>query len=124
MKISGTAGNNIEAGQTVDLHFNPEDGTYTIAPVTGHVEIVKELKPADWSDRHASTKHILRFFTYNHLPEGLVQNTSRKVTDLVEDLLEVLEDGPELSAGLRKLLEAKDCFVRQAAIDTGKVSGE
>ena len=25
-----------------------------------------------------------------------------------------LPDGPELSAGLRKLLEAKDCFVRAA----------
>ena len=25
-----------------------------------------------------------------------------------------LPDGPELTAGLRKLLEAKDCFVRTA----------
>lgn len=28
-----------------------------------------------------------------------------------------VEHGPELSAGLRKLLEAKDCFVRQALLD-------
>lgn len=28
----------------------------------------------------------------------------------------MLPDGPELTAGLRKLLEAKDCFVR-AAVD-------
>jgi hypothetical protein len=28
-----------------------------------------------------------------------------------------LPDGPELSAGLRKLLEAKDCFVRAAIGD-------
>lgn len=27
-------------------------------------------------------------------------------------------DGPELTAGLRKLLEAKDCFVRQALVDS------
>lgn len=27
-------------------------------------------------------------------------------------MIEVLPDGPELTAGLRKLLEAKDCFVR------------
>lgn len=30
-----------------------------------------------------------------------------------------LDDGQELSAGLRRLLEAKDCFVRQAVIDRG-----
>ena len=29
----------------------------------------------------------------------------------------VLGDGPELSAGLRKLLEAKDCLVRQSILD-------
>jgi len=31
-------------------------------------------------------------------------------------MIEALPDGPELSAGLRKLLESKDCFVR-AALD-------
>lgn len=29
-----------------------------------------------------------------------------------------VQDGPELTAGLRKLLEAKDCFVRQALVDS------
>jgi len=33
------------------------------------------------------------------------------------ELLRHLPDGPELTTGLRKLLEAKDCFVR-AAIGT------
>ncbi|PRY56421.1 hypothetical protein B0I28_10970 [Glycomyces artemisiae] len=31
-------------------------------------------------------------------------------------MIAALPDGPELTAGLRKLLEAKDCFVR-AALD-------
>jgi hypothetical protein len=31
-------------------------------------------------------------------------------------MAESLPDGPELAAGLRKLLEAKDCFVR-ASLD-------
>jgi len=31
-------------------------------------------------------------------------------------MIRVLPDGPELTSGLRKLLEAKDCFVR-AALD-------
>lgn len=29
-------------------------------------------------------------------------------------VINTLPDGPELTAGLRKLLEAKDCFVRAA----------
>jgi hypothetical protein len=29
-------------------------------------------------------------------------------------MISTLPDGPELTAGLRKLLEAKDCFVRAA----------
>ena len=29
-------------------------------------------------------------------------------------MIEELDDGPELTTGLRKLLEAKDCFVRAA----------
>ena len=36
--------------------------------------------------------------------------------DLAEAMVNALPDGPELTAGLRKLLEAKDCFVR-AALD-------
>lgn len=30
------------------------------------------------------------------------------------DVIEDLPDSPELTTGLRKLLEAKDCFVRAA----------
>jgi hypothetical protein len=33
---------------------------------------------------------------------------------LAEAMIVELPDGPELTAGLRKLLEAKDCFVRAA----------
>jgi hypothetical protein len=42
------------------------------------------------------------------------------VSQVAETLLTVLDDGPELSAGLRKLVEAKDCFVRQAVKDRNK----
>ncbi|EOD66893.1 hypothetical protein [Amycolatopsis vancoresmycina] len=40
----------------------------------------------DWRDRHPGTQHFGGLFAY----------------------------GPELTAGLRKLVEAKDCFVRVA----------
>ncbi|MFD6587254.1 hypothetical protein ACFWED_10275 [Streptomyces anulatus] len=66
--------------------------------------------------RHPATEHLLRYFEYGHLPAHL-QAVSKPCGDLAQELVAVLPDGPELSAGLRKLLEAKDCFVR-AALDT------
>lgn len=54
---------------------------------------------------------ILRYFAYSHLPESL-QAISRPIGELAKSMDESLPDGPEKSAGLRKLLEAKDCFVR------------
>lgn len=56
---------------------------------------------------------ILKHFAFAHLPEHL-QNVSAPIADLAEHLDEALPDGPEKSAGLRKLLEAKDCMVRAA----------
>ncbi len=67
------------------------------------------------TDRHPATKHLARFFAYDHLPQHL-QVYSRPACDLAEEMIELLPDGPELTAGLRKLLEAKDCFVR-ASLD-------
>ena len=56
----------------------------------------------------------LRFFHYKHLPPHL-QAISKPFHDLA---IEVAErpgaDGRETAAGLRKLLEAKDCIVRAA----------
>ena len=56
---------------------------------------------------------ILRFFAYEHLPAAL-QAQSKPLCDLARQVDASLPDGPEKSAGLRKLLEAKDCFVRAA----------
>ncbi|MFF7949150.1 hypothetical protein [Streptomyces griseorubiginosus] len=67
------------------------------------------------ADRHPGTTHLLRYFEYAHLPEHL-QAVSKPCSDLAHQLADALPDGPELTAGLRKLLEAKDCFVR-AALD-------
>lgn len=53
----------------------------------------------------------LRYFKYGHLPAHL-QTVSQKFGDLAQELNEQFPEGPEKSAGLRKLLEAKDCFVR------------
>lgn len=63
--------------------------------------------------RHPSTVQIARHFEYEHLPPRL-QEISKPCHDLAEQLIGALPDGPELTAGLRKLVEAKDCFVRAA----------
>lgn len=54
---------------------------------------------------------ILKYFEYKHLPEKL-QKVSYPVGHLAVLMDELLPEGPEKEAGLRKLLEAKDCFVR------------
>jgi hypothetical protein len=75
----------------------------------------------DLSTRHPSTREIFRFFQFSHLPAGL-QEISEPCCHLAEDMIMRLPDGPELTAGLRKLLEAKDCFVRQSLPKDGQES--
>ena len=70
------------------------------------------------SDRHPGTRHIARFFAYRHLPPHL-QEISAPCADLAEQMIRALPDDPELTTGLRKLLEAKDCFVRAALPSAG-----
>jgi hypothetical protein len=58
---------------------------------------------------------MLKWFNWQHLPAHL-QGVSAPLKTVAEQLDAALPEGPEKSAGMRKLLEAKDCFVR-AAID-------
>jgi hypothetical protein len=64
--------------------------------------------------RHPATQQLLRWFVFGHLPQGRVRGTSQLCAQFAEDVIQGLPDGPELTTGLRKLLEAKDCFVRAA----------
>ncbi|HHT3490125.1 hypothetical protein M8R47_08025 [Enterobacter hormaechei] len=54
---------------------------------------------------------IMKYFAYQHLPAHL-QEVSKPIGDLAVLMDESLPDGAEKSAGLRKLLEAKDALVR------------
>lgn len=65
--------------------------------------------------RNPATQHIAKYFEYEHLPSHL-QDISAPCAELAQDMINRLPDDPELTVGLRKLLEAKDCFVR-AAVD-------
>lgn len=66
--------------------------------------------------RDRYVKAIARHFDYSHLSEPLAI-VSKPCHDLAEHLLTELRDGPDLDAGLRLLLEAKDCFVRAALVE-------
>ena len=67
----------------------------------------------DLSARHSSTQQIMQYFASTHVPANL-QGISAACCTLAEQMCASLSDGPELTVGLRKLLEAKDCFVRAA----------
>lgn len=56
---------------------------------------------------------LLRFFGYEHLPARL-QEVSKPLCETARHMAATLPPSAETTAGLRKLLEAKDCFVRAA----------
>lgn len=58
-------------------------------------------------------KDIMKYFEYAHLPEHL-QAVSKPIGDMATAMNDQLTESEELNEGLRKLLEAKDCFVRAA----------
>lgn len=72
----------------------------------------------DTEDRHPGTQQLARWLTPNpNLPAGLPAEIADVIRVLAGEMIHALPDGPELTAGLRKLLEAKDCFVRAALED-------
>jgi len=61
-------------------------------------------------------RKILEYFRFDHLPPNL-QEVSRPFLELAWTMFNSLkesDDPTEIAMGLRKLLEAKDCFVRAA----------
>ena len=65
-----------------------------------------------------SKSHILRHFNYRHLPPDL-QLISSPISEIAHVMEDQLPHCAEKSAGLRKLLEAKDCFVRAKLEEKG-----
>lgn len=84
----------------------------------GYMVLPAELFPGDApaasaAALHPATAALLRFFGYEHLPPEL-QVVSKPFGDLARTLAVSNLEGAELTTGLRKLLEAKDCIVRAA----------
>jgi hypothetical protein len=65
-----------------------------------------------FNEPHPAVKQVLRWFRSDHLSYNTpLQETVRPFEQLANDLADKFT-GPEVTVGLRKLLEAKDCFVR------------
>ena len=69
--------------------------------------------------KHPAVAHLLKQFRYAHLPLTL-QQVSKPIHDLAHSMAEQLDSGPELSVGLRHLLDGKDALVRQRVEDLEK----
>lgn len=64
----------------------------------------------------------IKYFKWAHLRPDL-QEVSKLIGEVAVKLEAMLPDSAEKSAGMRKLLEAKDCFVR-AKLDMEEVKDE
>lgn len=70
------------------------------------------------SERDPATQEKMRWLTPNpNLDPGLPATVSRMFFDAGVRLLGVLEDGPQLTISLQRLVDAKDAAVRQAIAD-------
>lgn len=67
--------------------------------------------------RHPGVRQLVRWLEPNPRLPDLARRQAEAIEEAAGRVLEYLGDGPELTAGLRHLLEAKDCFVRQALVD-------
>jgi len=65
------------------------------------------------TEEPVSRDPIMRFFEYSHLPPKL-QEISSQFFGIANYIEANIPRSAERSAGLRKLLEAKDCIVRAA----------
>lgn len=68
--------------------------------------------------RHASVQSLVDHLNPNpNLPDGAPRDLAVLTAEYRDRVLAQVGDSPEVAAGLRKLLEAKDCFVRQAVVE-------
>jgi hypothetical protein len=77
----------------------------------------------DLAGRHSSTLHLMKWLVPNPNLDGIALDVSTVIWHAAIELTELLNDGPELSAALRKLREAKDAAVIQALEDSGIRTG-
>lgn len=69
--------------------------------------------PVEFTAEELQADPILRYFQYSHLPPHL-QERSRPFAAQARSIINTTPRTAERTAGLRKLLECKDCIVRAA----------
>lgn len=74
-----------------------------------------------YSDRHPSTQHLMKWLQPNPRLDGVAADVAQIIWVSAQSLVDILRDGPELIAMLRKLREAKDCGVIQALEDLSAI---
>jgi hypothetical protein len=72
--------------------------------------------------RHEATQHLLATLQPNPRLDGVAADIASRTWGFAVAMCELLADGPELSAGLRKLRETKDCLIIQGLIDSGTIA--
>jgi hypothetical protein len=82
-------------------------------------DIATDNNLARYHGRHRSTQELMICLAPNPMLEGVAMDVSQIIWLTAQSLVDILLDGSELSAGLRKLLEAKDCLARQGLRDCG-----
>ena len=106
-----------QAEQDYPEDFTGENGNYHHVcpscekPFTGHKRRVLCRVCAKMKESGGPPERMLKWFEYRHLPDKL-QAVSQPFGDLAVSVVDTILPGPERTAGLRKLLEAKDCLVR------------
>jgi hypothetical protein len=91
----------------------------TTVPEQDNVEQAAEPRVDVWAGRHPGIVHFQEMFKFDHLGSGRLREVSARCAELAESMVADLPDGPELTAGLRSLWEAKNSFVVQAARFSG-----
>jgi RyR domain-containing protein len=112
-----------------DIKTHPHLVPYDELPVSEHdrdemftaiVDALSDDRPIefDTDGRDPETAALTTHFGYAHLPDDLAA-ISRACATMAALMFNNLPDDPELRAGLRSLLQAKDAFVRTAVMARG-----
>jgi hypothetical protein len=92
----------------LEIIFSPEDSKRLWEYLNMGESLTEKYR-----DRHFAVLDVLKFLEPNqNLRQHLLDIAVCAETMADKMMQTTTEDSPELTAGLRKLLEAKDCFIR------------
>ena len=93
-------------------------------PCTGHwITPGQSQGPPRLEHRHQDTREKARWLDPNpNLPAGAPATVAVAFAALRDELLNLVHDGPQLTIGLQRLVDAKDAAVRQAIADSDRLA--